>query len=346
MNTPTECRMSILRSIKETSSQVVAFVCYWLGLDSLFYLLNKNAKRIITFHNVLPDEIMGSLPHVGCMLTESDFKLVVNEISTRFKFSTDLADTTTVTLTFDDGFLNQYMIAGKILNKENISAIIFVAGDVIDATAEKTLITEKILIWNYFAPDTAVKKVFGEIIPRDKLWVKYVQPAYREDWRNRGKYFLEKLECAYGYEDIIKSLPPLWVKLRLNGVTQIQLEELRKRNWEIGWHTQSHYPLSKLDHTGKINELNSPKSYRKVVLSYPYGDIESIGEESLILAKQLGYPCAVSNDPDFSFYRNRFFLQRMTLSANKYKLHLELSGLKYFLKYRRLLPITDFHSSL
>ena len=56
------------------------------------------------------------------------------------------------------------------------------------------------------------------------------------------------------------------------------------------------------------------------------------------IAEEYGYPCALSNDPDYSPYRGRYFRLRMALPENKYELHMVLSGLKYFIKYRKLLP--------
>ena len=183
-----------------------------------------------------------------------------------------------------------------------------------------------------------MKAAFGVVVPRGELWVKFVQPAYRKDWQNRGRHFLSTLEQYCSVDSLLKSLPTEWVRLRFSGVSKTQLETLRQRGWKIGWHTKSHYPLGMLDHAARHDELSSPEEYRSVVLSYPYGDIGAIGEETLKLAQELGYPCAVSNDPDYSPFRGRYFLMRMPLPANRYELHFVLSGLKYFLKHRKLLP--------
>ena len=324
---------------------LIEFLCYWLGIDNVFYFLNKRAKRIITFHNVLPDDLMYKLPKAGCMDTVTEFKRIIEEVGNRFKFSTDLMDANSATISFDDGLISQYEIAGEILMAKNIPAILFIAGDAIGATPEMTLVTDRLIIWTYFAPDNAVKVAFGEVMPREALWVKHVQSAYRADWQNRGRSFLAKLEEICPVKEILASLPPEWVRLRLSGVTKRQLDELRCRGWKIGWHTKSHFPLGMLDYAGKREELSSPEEYRQVVLSYPYGDMGAIGAESLKLAEELGYPCAVSNELGYSQNRDRFFIMRMALSSNKYELHFVLSGLKYFLKYRKVLPTIKLKDS-
>ena len=327
-----------MNSIKSIFRIGLAIVSYWTGLDILFYWFNRKSKRIITFHNVLPDELQDGLPMVGCVDTLSEFKKIIEMIGSKFSFSTDVRDPRTATITFDDGLLNQYEIAGGYLKRKGIPAILFVAGDVIGAKSENTLVTDRLLVWTYFAPNAAVKEAFGETLPREELWVKHVQPGYRGDCENRGRDFLARLERVYPVEKILETLPPEWVRLRLCGVAQHHLGDLRSSGWKIGWHTKSHYPLGMLDNAAKREELSSPEEYRSVILSYPYGDIGSIGEDSLKLAEELGYPCAVSNDPDPSPHRGRFFMQRIALSANKYELHFVLSGLKYFLKSGRLLP--------
>ena len=324
--------------MRRIALRILAILSYWTGLDALLYRLNRKAKRIVTFHNVLPDSLVSQVRNIGCMESVSEFEAKLAEIGKWFSFSTDICDTSSATITFDDGLLNQYEIAGAILYRRNISAILFVAGDVVGADQASTLTTDKIILWNEFAPDEAVEKVFGVVLPRDELWVKYTQPAYRSDWQNRGRVFLERLETAYPMTEILKRLPFEWARLRLSGISKVQLNDLRQRGWKIGWHTKSHFPLGMLDSAAKRDELSSPAEYRSVVLSYPYGDINAIGKESLDIAKEYGYPCAVSNDPDWSPHRGQFFLMRMALPSNKYELHFVLSGLKYFIKYRKLLP--------
>ena len=324
--------------MKGAIRKLIAIFAYFMGLDALLYWFNRGAKRIVTFHNVLPDELMEGLPCVGCMETVGAFRRKIDEVARRFRFSSDLDDPKTATIAFDDGTLNEYEVAGEVLREKGIPACLFVAGDVIDARPEDALVTDRILVWNEFASDDAVKSVFGVAVPRDELWVKYVQPGYREDWQSRGKKFLARLESVCTIESLLAKLPSEWVRLRMSGVTTTQLTDLRARGWKIGWHTWSHYPLGMLDTAAKRQELDSPKDYRDVALCYPYGDIGAIGEESMKIAEEYGYPCALSNDPDYSPYRGRYFRLRMALPENKYELHMVLSGLKYFIKYRKLLP--------
>lgn len=111
-------------------TKLVAIIAYWTGLDALFYWLNRKAKRIITFHNILRDEIWREGVANGVSNKLSDFERIVDECAKRFGFSTDLSDAKTLTITFDDGYRNQYTTAFRSLQKRAIPAYVFVSGDV------------------------------------------------------------------------------------------------------------------------------------------------------------------------------------------------------------------------
>ena len=130
-----------------------------------------------------------------------------------------------------------------------------------------------------------------------------------------------------------------YLKERMGAITAEELQAMRDAGWKVGWHTKSHYPLSKLKAGDQMVELDSPPEYRDVCFSYPFGNPVEVGSAAVEMVMKLGYPCAVSNTYEVADNGDRFFLPRMTLSANKYLLHFELSGLKHFLKHRRLLPV-------
>jgi peptidoglycan/xylan/chitin deacetylase (PgdA/CDA1 family) len=108
-------------------------------LDALFYWLNRHAKRTLTFHNVLPDDMMMRGASVGLTISLSEFKKIIDWVAERFEFTVDVDDPRTVTITFDDGYKNQYEIAGKWLMQRKIPAILFVSGQVINAQPEGCL---------------------------------------------------------------------------------------------------------------------------------------------------------------------------------------------------------------
>lgn len=318
----------------------VAFLAYWFGVDVLFYWLNRKAKRIITFHNILPDNVFDPRAN-GVSCKESDFRKILDEVSRKFTFSTNIWDVDTVTLTFDDGFLNQYEVGGAVLAERGIPAIIFPAEEVIDSKPENTLSVDLLLHWCWYAPLDALVKAFHleGVDSRTVYWEKAVWPAFCSEKDGRGHKLLKRLDAIYSIEKILQQLTDEYKRLRLSGVNTMMLDELRVRGWIVGWHSKTHFPLSSLSDADIQNELDSPMEYRNVVLSYPYGELQSVDTRVLRIAEELGYPCAVSNLPTVNELTSKYFLPRMALPSDKYRLHFRLSGLEFFVKTYKLLPI-------
>jgi peptidoglycan/xylan/chitin deacetylase (PgdA/CDA1 family) len=318
----------------------LAIVAYWLGVDALFYFLNRRAKRILTFHNVLPDDLFDPRGN-GVSNKESDFRKIVDEVGRKFRYSVDVSDARSATITFDDGFLNQYEVAGNVLKERGISAIIFTAGDVVGCKAENTLVVDLLLHWCGYAPIEAIGKAFpiGDGISRDIYCVRELWPEFCKDVEGHGRNLLKRLNAIYPIDEVLARLTDEYKRLRLSGISKVQLDELRARGWIIGWHTKTHFPLSALADEDIRDELDSPPEYRNQVLSYPYGEVRSVDERALIIAEELGYPCAVSNLPMLNKLIGKFFIPRMALPADKYRLHFRLSGVECFIKTHKLLPV-------
>lgn len=316
--------------MKRRMVEIVARIAYWMGVDAFFYWFNRKAKRIVTFHNVLPDELWSEGVANGVSNRLSDFVRMVNECRKRFPISTNLFDAKTLTVTFDDGYRNQYTTAFKTLHGMGIPAYLFVSGDI---SEKGCLLIDKLLHWVSLAPT--------ECIPGgDRLcyWIQEVWPRFMADVDGRGENVLRDLESKYPYSQIESQMSADYKRERLTGIAAAELDEMRAAGWQIGWHTKSHYSLAKLDQAALREELSSPLEYRSVCFSYPYGNPTEVGDVAVRLAEELGYPCAVSNTN--AAMVSKYFLPRMTLSVNKYLLHFELSGLRYFLKHCKLLPTT------
>ena len=311
--------------------RVIAFLAYVTGLDSLFYYLNRNAKRIITFHNILTDDLFreGMANGVSCNL--SSFLKIIKECRKRFPVSNDLFDPKTLTITFDDGYLNQYTVAFKVLKGQNLPAYVFVSD-----MGEEELLVDKLLHWVAEAP-------IG-LIPggnRRRYWGSEIWPRFVADFERMGRTVLEELDKAYPYAKIRSSLPVAYCRERLTRIPDECLDEMRNAGWAVGWHTVSHYPLSRLSEDILKKELDSPNEFRNVCLSYPYGNPVEVGSGTVRMAEAFGYPCAVSNTNTDPANKSSFFLPRMSLPANKYRLHFRLSGLEHLIKYGHLLPIIE-----
>jgi len=312
---------------------------YWFGMDALFYRFNQQAKRIVTFHNVLPDDLVQCSDSVGLTLSASEFTSIIDEVSRRFYCSTDFDDARTCTITFDDGYLNQYEVAARILSRRGIPAVIFVAGDVIGKSCpEDALVVDKLILWCQHAPDERARKAFGVFSSRYELFYRYVEPAYMQDVERRGLTVVEKMDREYPFSQLLDEMNPQWRQLRLTGISREQLDRLRQSGWSVGWHTRSHFPLSALDEHFLSEEFDAPMWIDRVVpLSFPYGTLRLVGPRATGVAQAMGFKRVVYND-SFEGGVPECAYSRMTLSEDFYLLHYELSGLKHFMKKRCLLP--------
>lgn len=336
--------------MKTLINKSIAFVCYILCIDALFYYLNRKAKRIITFHNVMPSNLLPQGRIIGLTDTEESFSMKVRIIKSHFKISTDVLKQGSAVITFDDGYKNQQEVAGRILKEEgNIPAIIFVAGRMIDNNQpSEALVVDLLLHWTWLAPDgkyalkcdCAVIDTF-EITAtnRQKVWQNVMWPSFCKDAVDKGRSLLSDLDRQYAIKRILSTCNPEYLRLRLMGISFSDFSTLRSNGWQIGWHTQEHYPLSKLNNEEKLAEIaDAPADMRSVVFSYPYGELDSVDFECIDITLTAGYPCAVSNVGEHNPLMCRHFIPRQMLDGNFYQCHMELSGLKYFLKTRKLLP--------
>lgn len=329
--------------MKRRIMEIVEHLAYWLGVDLFFYWLNRKANRVVAFHNVLPDECLMAKDRGGICFRASEFRAAIRELKKHFSFSVDQEDDSTLTLTFDDGYLNQYEMAAQILQEEgNIPAILFVSGSLIGSKGyENCLVIDKILQWQKLVPLETAEKLFGRSFgSRMELWSEALLPAFAADAEQKGRGLLASLEAVYAIDRSISERDPEFVRLRFDGVTSEQIADLRRRGWKVGYHTYSHYPVSRLPDEEARKELTpADPEMLKVPFAYPYGNEDFVSERDERIVESLGYPCAYSCGAEMTGrYGRRFFLCRMMPPIDKYRLHFELSGVRHFLKYKKLLP--------
>lgn len=334
--------------LKNFVIRAVQFLSYWSGLDALFYFLNRNAKRVVCLHNVLPDDLF-CVQTTGFDGRESEFRQFIRMLSRRFDFSVDLQDPKTLTLSFDDGVLNQYEVVGRVLSEEgNIPALLFVSGRILDECNPTRMLTvDLIALWLAFLPKGTYELEFngshyqirsssdgdGKCHCAEIVW-----RLYREDVDSQGERLVFALDKCYSFERVLEKLPQEYVRLRFTGVTRAQLSELKQKGWLIGWHTQSHYFLKSLSTAQLEKELDAPPFIERHIMAYPYGSPDAVDDKAILAVSRGGYGYAFSFMTAPTVRYGRCFLPRYLVGGDKYSVNFVLSGVKHFLKYRRLLP--------
>lgn len=334
--------MNLVRRVlkKMKAEKILAVLGYYLGIDAVFYWLNRNAKRIITFHNVLPASLFMDDGTNGVSCSDIEFRNIISEVAKRYRFSTDIADCRTATITFDDGYLNQYEVAARILHEMGgIPAIIFVSGDLVDVSdPHHALVIDKLLFWKSYVPIEILHDCFKTKTSRSDYWERYIRPLYARDSRNHGRCAFRQLNSICDMETIFDKLPSELKRLRLTGISSLKLQELSNQGWIVAWHTKSHYPLAMLSKDEVKEELTPQTGFDKRIFSFPYGEMRSVSKENIADVQQVGYRYAVSNICAEHNCHSQWFLPRLSLSSDKVRLHFELSGFKYFTRHLRLMP--------
>ena len=304
---------------------------YYCAIDELFYFLNRRAKRVLVFHNVLPDDLFRPGVANGVSMRLSEFSKVIDECAKHFGFTADVMDGKGATITFDDGFRNQYTTAFHLLRRRGIAACIFVTEH--SMTKSRILVIDLLMHW--------VDNVPLDCIPgadRLRYWNEHVWPAFVKDAKCFGETILKELDKRFPMDAVLAHLPDRYREERLGPISEKELGEMRMAGWRIGWHTRNHVVLSSLPESMIRNELDCPPQYRNECLSFPYGHMNLVGVDAIRLARIMGFPCAVSNVWGARENASQYFLPRMALPTSKIELHYVLSGFEYFLKHFRLLP--------
>lgn len=320
-------------------------IAYYIGVVRLFYFLNRKAKRIVTFHNVLPDELHHDNLADSSAWPANRFLSVMKWISRRFAVSTDLTDASTVTIAFDDGYCCQAEIAGKVLKAcGDMPAIVFASGSAIRAERpERALVIDKLLFWTSYAPIEALSKYYGSPVIRrtEDFWSKRLWPDYCNDGESLGKRICARLDEIYPFSRIFGSLAPEYLRLRMTGIKDTLRQEMATRGWVFAWHTEHHHPLAFLSENIARREMTPPdRVFLNLPFSYPYGSLETTSLRDEKIAEELGYPCAVCNtSPNERERHGRYFMTRLSLSNNRIYNECVMSGFNYFMETGRLFHV-------
>lgn len=307
--------------------RVLVAGAYYFGVDTLFYFLNRHAKRILCFHNVLPDELYRADLSVAGVMRLSEFEQIVRFCMKRFPISVDMDDCKSLTLTFDDGYRNQYSIVYKCLKRIGVPGCIFISGQ-----KDSPLVIDIIDHWNLLAP----KAVVGN---RSQFWHDQIWPVYQADWQHRGRAAVQFCDDRYPIVDAFEMMSAEYREERFGCITDSELDEMRKDGWLIGWHTKSHYPLAYLPESELKRELQPiDNKMLSHCFSYPYGVESQVGSDAIKCVRDLGFPCAVSDTMYSPLNTSAYFMPRLQVPADKYRVDYELSGFGHFMRTHHLLP--------
>lgn len=332
--------MASLGTIKK-----VAKISKITGFTSLCYRLNKNRKRTIAYHNIIPDKYFDDSLHLSHSMKESSFIKQLEVIKDKLGITLNIYDTNKATITFDDGYLNQYSVASKIMNDKDIQGYFFCTANVINDN--EAFIMDRLQYWFSYVPEGVYNLDEINIVLNIKD-----KESRKIEWQKIsdiiGPIEIERIEKLlddkYPFRDI--SINNEFWSLRFRGISKIQLKEMKEKGHKIGAHSANHKRLSIMDELELKKDIDMCgsmlyKTYNTNIFCYPFGSIVDIDENVLKNIKDNGFngAFAYSNNPIKEGY-NEYFMPRMFLpdTDDADIISFVLSGAKHFISFRKLLP--------
>ena len=320
--------------------RAIEALAYYSGTMAVFRRLNRGAKKVLTFHNVMPDALCAFDLTSGVTMSASRFEAMMRRLCRRYRFSADFDDPSTLTVTFDDGYRCQFETAGEILRRLGVPAVVFVSGALRNADRpERALAVDRLLYWASYAPMEALAGFAGAAVSsRAEFWHEFMNPAYRRDAAARGENVFAKADSIWPFAKAVAPLGAETLRLRLAGPDAGRVEQLKAEGWRIGWHTRTHSPLAFLSDADAESELTpDDRSCLDLPMSYPYGEPVAVSRRDEEIAERAGFRGGLSNLAVPGERESRFFMPRITLTGDTIGDESMLSGFRYFLETGRLL---------
>ncbi|HEV8082393.1 MAG TPA: polysaccharide deacetylase family protein [Chitinophagaceae bacterium] len=308
---------------------------------------NTNIGVVITFHRVTKDdkkdnsdfnsfiEISGSkLEETILNLKKLEVKFVsLNELSC-YLDKDEKPGSPLVHFSFDDGYLDNYLLAFPLLQKHKIPFSIFVTSDFIDY--------DQAFLWWYI-----IEYIIKNELP--VYFTKYNFEIAEDDYRKDKEILFEvfrtflleyiDIDRAYISEQLLKYAGKNfeWSKIEMMKWPQLG-EMLLSGLCELGVHTRSHARFCKLTDLQKTKEILDCKDaiYKntRVVskyFAYPYGSENDIGNTEGLkkILTDCGMQLAFTTVPrELNRKSEKFFLPRIFInnSATMYTLKSRLNG--------------------
>lgn len=325
--------------MKYSVLKLIYMVAYHIGLFQLFYFFKRKHQIVITYHNVISDDIYdGNLSHLGVSCSESAFVQQLNIILRRFKVTTEIGIPGSCMISFDDGYKNNIEIAIPFLNAKNVFGLFFVPACYFEH--QTILWVDQLLMWVSYVPAGSYCILENTFVitkdaqSRQALW-RYLYEKILSDY-SLLEILTKELNHHYSFNDVTKLITKKMYQLRFMAMTDEDLNRIKKMGHKLGCHSFKHDILSlltdvQLEYDFSMCALYSEK-YNTTVYSYPFGGKNEVSDKVITQCKKYGYSAAFLNDDIDN--QDHFSLGRISLDnlKDKYFIEARLSGFEKYLK--------------
>lgn len=320
--------------------KIIFALCYFFGITKIAYWINRNKQVVVTYHNIISDELYDEALHLGVSNTASEFRRQLEIIDSRFRVVTELGVSGTCVVTFDDGFQNNYSCVCPILGEFNFKAYFFIPVSMINES--EILWVDKILYWlSYVPPSNYCLAGVGDIVIKEassrlhcwKIIWNFINSNYSTTTINNLIVSMNEV-YDFGSLDIDQNL----FHERFGKITESQMIEMKLNGHMIGAHSVSHDILSKISFEDLQDDFKNCEKYLQIVyntnvFSYPFGGTNEVTEREVNLCQASMFSAAFINIP-VSNSRSMYEIGRICLGreTNRYVIEGRLSGLDAFLR--------------
>jgi len=317
-------------------------VAYYSGLIALCYFTNRHKRRVLTYHNIIPDELLDDSLHLRTSHSSSAFDAQLEIISKRWPDSERQLDPdgSGCLITFDDGYCNQARIAAPILEKWNRYAIFFLTTDLI--ANGNLLWPDRLLFWVSYVPFGRYRLAKMEFdLTADEQRPTFWSQIWRQIIQNQNsiKPIADAMEISYPFEAL--QIDPKLHELRFFPLSATELSNLQDAGHLLGGHSYGHGILARLDDQTVKEDFTrclqlSEDMFNCSYYSYPFGGSDEVSRREQNLCRMSGFTRSFLNVDQVpsKLQADHYGIPRTTLSntTNRFILEAELSGFKELLK--------------
>lgn len=298
-------------------------------------LQNVPCWIVITYHRVLEDDHTFDPYELGMCTRKRDFEAQLQLLKQYFDIrkandviaachAGDALSKPTVSITFDDGYLDNYDVALPILRELELQATLFVATG--DLGSAQMLWWDRVIFAIHQASAASLDLRGFEIPGCDRPIA--LSPQHK-------KQALESLLnglWAASYSSCINAVGEVERQLGVSGDSKWaprmgpeQLRAFSNEGMEIGAHSINHHDMSDLDEASLQHELREPKRALEALLDVPVTGLAypagRYSDAVIAASKSAGYDYAMStvrrfnNDP----LENSYAIRRMVIGNNDLK---------------------------
>ncbi|MDD5086600.1 MAG: polysaccharide deacetylase family protein, partial [Candidatus Nanoarchaeia archaeon] len=222
-------------------------------------------------------------------------------------------------ITFDDGYIDNYLFAYPILKKYNIPATIFLTANYIS--------TNKIFWWDkiaYAIKKTEVKNIDIKNFGKYKLEKKQQKADSLRDIMFKLKKIDETEKNSFINLIIQKTKLKIPKDIKRNTLSWDEITEMSKNNISFGSHTLNHPILTKIPISEAENEIKESKRIIEEKIKnkikffcYPNGEFSDFNNKIKKILRENGFECSVLYIPGFNSKNSDVFeLKRVFVRYN------------------------------